>query len=46
VTRGKKLVILCGSQPALRRAIDNDTAASRLTLLGKRLGEVAPTTHR
>ena len=39
VTRGKKLVILCGSRQALRRALDNDTAATRLTLLGKRLAE-------
>lgn len=39
VTRGKELVVLCGSRAALERAVRNDTAQRRRTLLPKRLAE-------
>jgi len=41
VTRGKELVVLCGSRAALERAVRNDTAQRRRTLLPKRLAEAA-----
>jgi exodeoxyribonuclease V alpha subunit len=37
VTRGKRLVVLCGSPRALRRAVTHNPAQTRRTLLGKRL---------
>jgi exodeoxyribonuclease V alpha subunit len=37
VTRGKKLVVLIGSQKALQRAVDNDRTHRRLSLLGEKL---------
>lgn len=42
VTRGKRLVVLCGSPRALRRAVTNDEAQTRRTLLVKRLREEKP----
>jgi exodeoxyribonuclease V alpha subunit len=33
VTRGKRLVVLCGSRRALERAVQNDTALRRKTML-------------
>jgi exodeoxyribonuclease V alpha subunit len=42
VTRGKRLVVLCGSRRALEVAIANDKARTRRTLLGKRLQENTP----
>ena len=37
VTRGKKLVVLIGSQKALQRAVDNDRTHRRLSLLREKL---------
>jgi exodeoxyribonuclease V alpha subunit len=39
VTRGKRLVVLCGSRRALERAVANNTAQQRRTMLGQRLAE-------
>jgi exodeoxyribonuclease V alpha subunit len=39
VTRGKRLAVICGSRRALERAVANDAAQRRQTLLPKRLGE-------
>lgn len=42
VTRGKRLVVLCGSRKALSRAVRNDQAQQRRTLLVKRLEQARP----
>lgn len=42
VTRGKQLVVLCGSRRALRRAVSNDQALRRKTLLTHRLEQEKP----
>jgi len=39
VTRGRKLVVLCGSDRALKRAVQNNSAMQRKTLLQRRLVE-------
>jgi exodeoxyribonuclease V alpha subunit len=44
VTRGKRLAVLCGSRRALERAVANDAAQQRRTLLPQRLAEQAAST--
>jgi len=46
VTRGKRLVVLCGSRRALERAVRNDEAQRRRTLLGQWLEKAGETPKR